>query len=141
MMAVPKIRPCCKSLPGWDGITWELAEEWSGLYVNDEVSFYILIKEGFKTDFGSIPKFAWSLVGHPLDKSLMAYFVHDALYAGEFYERKTCDNIMYNMQKWLGESWYKRKVCYQAVDKCGWYVWNKHTPEIIADTKKYVQLI
>ena len=43
-------------------------------YPSDEV---ITVPAEFKTDFGSIPPQAWSIIGHPLGKGAQAFGVHD----------------------------------------------------------------
>ena len=135
----PEIKPNCVDWQQWDGLSWVLSKDWSGRYDCDGKSFYIEIKRGFETDFGSIPKFYWFRVA-PMGTSLVAFLVHDALYMGEFFDQKTDDIIMYNIQKWLGVGLTRRWACERAVRNFGHIVWNNHTPESIAEARKFVSV-
>lgn len=56
--------------------------------------YRIDILEGFTTDFASMPKIAWSIVGCPTDYALPSA-VHDALYRSRLLSRKEADYIFF----------------------------------------------
>lgn len=49
----------------------------------------------FICDLGSIPKFAWSLVGHPLEDFPQEFVLHDRLYATGQYPRRFSDLLFF----------------------------------------------
>lgn len=139
---LPELKPFVKSDCAWDkkhslwdGRTWELTSNMYIRFANGRVGFELVIPEGFTTDGGSVPRIAWSAV-NPMGKSLAAFIVHDALYSGELLSKADCDNVMRDIQKWLGESYMKRQACYRAVKWFGWTVWNKHDKNLVKAYKK-----
>ena len=109
-----------------DGITWELQEEfvyWIGKKNSGEV---VYVPRGFKTDFASIPKIFWSIVGGPTGKYTKAAVVHDYLYVKGTYSRKRTDQIFYEAMAVLKVSYWKRKTMYFAVRIAAWKPWNNY---------------
>lgn len=94
---------------------------------------FLLIKAGFTTDFASIPRFAWSIIGHPAGEHGKAAVVHDWLYQhpddGVKTEgarsRRRCDQIFLEAMKVLGIGWWKRSTMYFAVRVGGRGAWKK----------------
>ncbi len=98
---------------------------------------------GFWTDGVSIPQLAWSIIGiTPFTMPALCWALpHDIAYAAELADRATCDNWLFEWAKMAGETKYRRNICYWAVDKFGGLVWNKHTPQSIADARIVCQLV
>lgn len=83
----------------------------------------IKIKAGFVYDGASIPRLFWSLIGSPFTGThTKAAFIHDALYAGEIYDRKICDWMFLQILQEHSCSWIKRNLLWLAVRIFGRYV-------------------
>jgi len=109
-------------------------------YANKVIS--ITAKSGLKTDFASIPRLAWTLIGSPaMGRYTASSVIHDVLYMTESLSRKECDDLFLEMLEVDGVKWWRRYAMYYAVRIGGWYVWNKHTKESIQENKKYVEVI
>lgn len=96
----------------------------------------IFIPKGFITDGASIPKFAWPIVGHPLQKYAQAAVVHDYLYHTQTSKRKRADVIFHEAMGVLKVANWKRTIMYQAVRRFGWIPWNKRAKILKANAKK-----
>jgi hypothetical protein len=119
------------------GLEWELLKDIT--YVNDSIS--ITAKKGFVTDFASIPRIFWSLVGSPATgKYQKSSIIHDILYVTESLSRKECDNLFLEMLEAQGVSWWKRNIMYSAVRIGGCFVWKKHTKESIENNKQFIRI-
>lgn len=104
-------------------------------YPSDEV---ITVPAEFKTDFGSIPPQAWSIIGHPLGKGAQAFGVHDwdwrhpasGLPEGaKPRTRRRCDQILLQGLRILlpgWTRWWKRSTIYCLVRAFGGGVWKKY---------------
>lgn len=77
----------------------------------------IEIPKGFVTDFASIPRPLWSIVGGPADgKYRKAAVVHDFLYrTGGVATRYQADQVLLEAMKVCGCSWFQRTVIYSGV--------------------------
>lgn len=77
----------------------------------------IWVERGFITDFASIPRFAWGIVGGPADgKYRKIAVVHDKLYRTKgLCTRKQADDVLLEGMKFSGCSWWERTVIYSAV--------------------------
>lgn len=79
---------------------------------------------GFIMDGASIPRFAWSIVGHPFDVFLEDCAVHDYLYSPDNteFDRYEADYIlketMWNRRYKV--SAFKRESLYRSVRLFGW---------------------
>ena len=113
-----------------DGSHWVLLAPFVyfvGYEGSDELIF---VTAGFKTDFASIPRFAWPIIGHPTGKYGKAAVIHDWLYefpsdgVEEQRSRRRCDQIFLEGLKVLGVGWWKRSTMYSAVRVGGWVGWN-----------------
>lgn len=70
----------------------------------------------YVSDGSSIPRFAWWIVGHPLQgQHALAGFLHDFITENKMFDRKTCDLIYLEAHKDLGTPFIKRNLCYRAV--------------------------
>lgn len=115
-----------------DGKYWQVLESFEyhvGAEDSDEI---IRVPVGFLTDFASIPKFAWSLIGHPTGEYGKAAVIHDWLYSenageqgGDWWPRtrKRCDQIFLEGMAVLGVAWWKRTLMYSAVRVAGSSGW------------------
>jgi hypothetical protein len=118
-----------------DGKFWRLVEAFE-YHVGSEGSDEIIrVPVGFLTDFASIPKFGWSLIGHPAGEYGKAAVIHDWLYsenAGEQGDdfkprtRKRSDQLFLEGMVVLGVAWWKRTLMYSAVRCCGWRAWGEN---------------
>ena len=99
-----------------DGKHWVLLSPFVyrvGSVDSDEIIF---VPAGFRTDFASIPHWAWPVMGHPAGKHGKAAVVHDFLYQSPGdYSRRRCDQVFLEGMKVLGVGWLKRTIMYSAV--------------------------
>ena len=124
-----------------DGKFWKLLAPfiyYVGGVGGDEL---VLVLEGFKTDFASVPRFAWPIIGHPTGDHGKAAVVHDWLYQYPddglrlphtirrpriTRTRRRCDQIFLEAMQVLDIGWLKRTVMYSAVRLGGWVGWNNY---------------
>ncbi len=92
---------------------------------SEESKEVISIPVGYVTDGASIPRFLWSIVGHPLAEYAQSAVVHDIIYGDKRYTRKKCDQIFLEAMKVQGVSLWKRRIIYRALRMFGWVSWNK----------------
>ena len=104
-----------------DNKRWSLYQTYS-LRV---MALFIEVSVGFVFDGGSIPRFFWRLVGHPMQgKGLPAFLIHDALYRARIGDRKTADKIMHRLLRLNGVGRCKSWIIYRAVRAGGRKAWN-----------------
>ena len=131
-----------------DGKHWTLLSPFvyrAGSADSDEIIF---VPAGFKTDFASIPRLLWPVMGHPAGKHGKAAVVHDWLYQnpGDGLEqadernpyprkRKRCDQIFLEGLKVLKLSWWKRTVMYSAVRLGGRGPWKTYRNQEDGDAR------
>lgn len=89
--------------------------------------YWILVPVGFRTDYGSIPKFLWSIYDY-MGADAACFILHDILYAGEIVSRADADWILLEFLKQKKHTWLYRNTIYSAVRTCGGFVWENHTP-------------
>lgn len=107
-----------------DGYNWRLDKPF--YYISGDIS--VVVPKDFTTDFASIPRAVWHIVGAPATgKHRYAAVVHDWLYATELYDRKRCDDIFLQAMKDSDVAYWRRNAMYYAVRWFGWRVWQKHT--------------
>lgn len=110
------------------GKLWRTCEPLAYITDKDEK---IDIPIGFEFDGASVPKIAWSIVGHPLDQDYLASAcVHDYLYFAQPLSRRKADKIMLEAMKMLGVSWWRRRTAYWAVRLFGWIPWKKYKKRV-----------
>jgi len=120
-----------------DGKYWVLLSPFE-YYVGDkDDNEHIFVPAGFKTDFASIPRLAWPVMGHPAGRHGKAAVIHDFLYrypdggsvpddiVPPIRSRRRCDQIFLEGMVVLGVAWWKRTVMYSAVRVGGRGVWKK----------------
>lgn len=118
-----------------DGVRWRLLERFV-YHVGVEGSGEIIaVPAGYVTDFASIPKVCWSIIGSPMGKYSKAAVVHDYLYdqgglipratdsdggtAYRRYSKADSDNIFKEAMRVLGVGNPRRWMMYQAVKLFG----------------------
>jgi hypothetical protein len=121
----------------WNGREWLIAEYWSCHICTGKFEFHLNVKPGFPTDGGSIPKIFQNIIS-PLGCYLLAFLVHDILYAGEFCTRTEADWILLELLEYLGASWIRRNEIYSAVRIGGSFVWAGHTKENIQNAEDLI---
>lgn len=109
-----------------DGQRWRLMESFK-YAVGDEYSEEIIrVPRGFITDFASIPRLFWTIIGHPTGKYGKAAVIHDYCYFRKLYSRKRSDEIFYEAMKVLKVPFVKRWLMYHAVRMFGWLPWGNY---------------
>lgn len=92
---------------------------------SEESSEVIVVEKGSISDGATIPRFLWSIIGHPMDDYAQAAFVHDKLYTEKFYSRKRCDQIFLEGMAVLKVVLWKRRIMYRALRIFGWWAWGR----------------
>lgn len=117
--------------------TWRLQKPLQ--YANQEL--IVTAKKGLQSDFASIPRPFWSLIGSPATgKYTKSALIHDALYASEILSRSKADKLFLEMMVCEGVSLIKRHLMYWAVRMGGAFVWSKHTQKSIDEGQKYCEI-
>jgi len=106
-----------------NGRSFELVEPFK-YYVGEELSNeVIIVPKGFKTDFASIPRVFWTIIGSPIGKYGKAAVIHDYLYYTKRYPRKRADQIFYEAMGVLKVDQWRRRSMFMAVRIAGWIPW------------------
>lgn len=137
---VPDITPFAESWFKWDGKTWLVTERMIVDFEFKGACFRLTVSPGFTTDGGSIPRFFWRVMGHPLGAYLLAYIIHDALYSAEYFSRRECDEIFLEILAELKACRMIRSAAYATVRLGGYFVWKWHTAESVANARKLISL-
>lgn len=117
-------------LPG--GKMWELLEPFEYHVGHEGSGEVVVVPAGFETDFASIPRCVWSIIGHPTGEYGKAAVIHDWLYqcpdsgVSEDRSRRRCDQIFLEGMKVLGVGWWKRSTMYFAVRVGGRGGWKNY---------------
>ena len=107
--------------------------------VYDNGLLIIQVNPKFDFDGASIPRGLWSIVGSPMTGGYQrAGCLHDALYAGQIFDRGLCDNLFLEAMESDGVGYFKRYAMYWAVRSAGWTVWKNHKQEEVNAYKKFV---
>lgn len=124
---------------------WRVDCHWLSPLINGKA---VLIRRGFYTDWASIPRAAWRVIGHPTSKYIIGHALpHDALYSAELMSRSDCDDwfltsmAMAEFNYPLKVGWTQRNAIWSAVRLGGGVVWNKHTKEGVEAARKLVTLL
>jgi len=101
-----------------DGRNWLVLEDF--YYQTDVImasGHRVSVPKGFVTDFASIPRIAWGIVGGPADgKYRKIAVVHDWLYRTPgLATRGQADAVLLEGMKVSGCSWWEQHVIYYAV--------------------------
>ena len=106
-----------------NGKIWEVMEEFTYKVFNSTAM--ITVPVGYITDFASIPRLCWRLIGYPAGKYGKAAVIHDFLYSSHRYSRKRSDEILYEAMGVSGVVRWRRKIIYWAVRMFGMFAWKK----------------
>ena len=98
-----------------DGNNWRIVEEFEYCIGSKDSGDVITVPKGFITDFASIPRPFWSIIGHPAGKYGKAAVIHDYLYRNGIGTRKKADQIFLEGMKVLKVNVIKRNIMYYAV--------------------------
>ncbi len=110
---------------------WRLTAPWRCELIEHSGTLYVDAE--FVTDGASIPRIAWSIVGHPMAEDyVVSALAHDALYAAELLPRPACDSEFRAQLKLAGVNILRRNEFYLAVRLGGGIVWGRHTPQSVA---------
>jgi len=85
----------------------------------------ICVPAGFITDFASIPKLAWSIIGGPWGKYGKATVIHDYLFETQQRSWRETNQIFLEGMRVLGVPWWKRTTMYSMVVAFSWVSWLK----------------
>jgi hypothetical protein len=106
-----------------DGHVWKLIDSLSFKTKESEV---ITAPQDFVTDFASIPRAGWTLVGHPAGEYCPAAVIHDYLYLIQIFSREKSDKIFLEGMESLKVAWWKRRLMWRAVRLVAWIRWNQY---------------
>ena len=105
---------------------WRLYEPFEyhvGTYPSTHI---IKVPKGFITDFASVPRVFWSIIGS-VDKHGKAAVIHDYLYGMNYMDdRKFCDDVFKEAMGVLKVDSWKIDVMYKAVRVFSNSVWENY---------------
>lgn len=102
----------------------------------------IQVNKGFDFDGASVPQMLWGFGLSPMTGGYQSSAcLHDALYASEYFDRKTCDDIFLEAMESEGVGYFKRYAMYYAVRAFGGQVWKGHTREEINYYRKFITVL
>jgi hypothetical protein len=85
----------------------------------------VVVKEGFDTDYASIPRIFWSI--YPPDGAYSpAAVVHDSDYYEQTVSRDVADATFLEGMEALNIPWARRQLIYRSVRAFGWLAWNNN---------------
>ena len=88
----------------------------------------ITVPDGTRTDFASIPRPLWSLIGHPAGRYAQAAVLHDYLYRSGRLPRARCDALFLEAMEVLGVPWLQRCLMWAGVRVGGFMAYTKGAP-------------
>jgi hypothetical protein len=102
----------------------------------------IQVNKGFDFDGASVPQMLWGLGLSPMTGGYQrAACLHDALYASECFDRKTCDCIFLEAMTSDGVPYTKRMAMFYAVRMFGSLVWKEHKKDEVDYYKRFITVI
>jgi hypothetical protein len=117
---------------------WVLCESWLCRLSGGRTLY---IRAGFVSDGASVPRFLWPVVGpRYAPATFAAALAHDAMYAAEIVSRADADNEFHRLLIMRGVGRHKACAYWLAVRLAGWAVWARHTPESVADARRFVSI-
>ena len=85
----------------------------------------IKVPRGFETNYASIPRWLWSVIGHPSSgKWDKAAVLHDYLYAIKILPKFTADAVFYDAMRIRGVKKWRAALFWLAVFLFGKEAWN-----------------
>ena len=124
--------------PNQDG-TWTLMADWR-VWIDGQ---YYTIKQGFKTDGASIPRFLWRLCGHPMEAPrLYPAIIHDWFYSGGCpgVTRSYADAVFRDGQICVGIKKTHAYVEWLALRLCGRSHWKTENKKGKTEMKKVMMV-
>ncbi len=115
--------------------SWDLIEDYS-----DQLPWgaTLHIKAGFNFDGLSVKRAVYRIL-HPMEGPGAA-LQHDACYAAEIMPRKLADSLLYRNLRREGCTIWQSICAYVAVRLLGGIVWRQHSPDSVAQARKYVSI-
>lgn len=113
-----------------DGRSWVVVCD-DFLYTSNDGSTVVRVPQWMVTDFASIPRPLWSLVGGPWGRHGNAAVIHDCGYWQQCLPRKVYDALFLEGMRVLGVSRFRSRLMYAAVRTFGYFAWrtNEHRNE------------
>lgn len=128
-----KLRAECDIGPRGD--EWRLTEPLVACWRGKRIE----ILPGYSTDGASIPKPAWSIIGHPWDYYLPAAVAHDALCAAEIWPRSQTDLCFHDLMHVLSVRVVRLHTMYYFVRVYATlFSWRGHSEEVIANAREHL---
>ena len=121
---------------------WTIANEKGHIRLTKDWYFTIdgrkiWIPEGYVCDGASIPRAFWSIVGSPFDPvNAIGAWAHDYLYLTHLTDKKTADEVAFQLWRKSGKGLWASRTMWFAVSKFGGSAW-KNNDE---DEKSLVEL-
>lgn len=89
------------------------------------------IPAGYIFDGASIPRIFWTIIGSPFEPDYWAAaLAHDWLYLTHFVDRKTADEVIYQLLKQSGVGTIKAHIIWAAVRSCAAWAWDNNTDDL-----------
>lgn len=102
----------------------------------------IQVNHKFDFDGASVPQALWGFGLSPMTGGYQrAACLHDALYASECFDRKTCDSIFLEAMASDGVPYTKRMAMFYAVRMFGGQVWEEHNDEEVISYRRFITVI
>jgi len=79
-----------------------------------------IVPAGFETDFASIPRLFWTVIGHPAGQYAQAAVLHDWLYRARGTSRARADALFREAMAALGVPAWQRWLLWAGVRAGGW---------------------
>ena len=114
---------------------------WKDMYIDIETEdtlYSITIKAGFLTDFGSVPKWARSVVPYDDLRYIVGYLVHDGMFGCNL-GFKEANELLYAILDYYGVTWRKRQYVDKAVSWFGKSAYNQ-TQMAITYNKQFFKM-
>jgi len=91
---------------------WELHKRFG--YIDRELDIKVIVPEGSKTDFASVPRVFWNILP-PWGRYGWAAVIHDYLYRHGMYNRMIADLVFLHAMRELDVPEWKQTVMFEAV--------------------------
>lgn len=79
-----------------------------------------VVPAGFETDFASVPRLFWTVIGHPAGRYAQAAVLHDWLYSTQAVSRARADALFREAMAVLGVPAWQRWTMWAGVRVGGW---------------------
>ncbi len=118
--------------PQANGKDWKLHTKFAVDLFVDGCWYHITVPANFITDFASIPRILWSIIGAPYGRYGKAALLHDLLYRvrdlfgeGMPHTRRFADRVFLVGMVDLNVKPWRRTLMYWGVRCFGWLAWRK----------------